>query len=534
MMPSAGPTAKRPILLQSLVLAILGILFMLLGNVPMLSADLGPIDDHESVLWQGIDGGLTLKRIPEVVLSTEVGNFGSTTRWRPVGLGLKVAESWMFDGAVPAWYLSRTILLGLAAAGFALGALALLDRALATMPAPPGPRERRWVRAVVPILVLILLQSQPVWEGIANRLGPSENYAMVFLGLGLGTLAIVDARGRPPRPRANGLALGIALLFTALVLTKETLISLGPLVVVAALSIVRRITPVMGLIAVAVAAAGPLLIAAAVGPAMTSGDVYGRGFGPSRIHAAGLVWMRSPSFAVAFLLALGAALYLDRRGVTAGIGLRWWVLASGAAQFIDMFGHDGVAWLRYRLVLDLGFVFQSSLILISGTILLIEAVDRERPGRGAQRWGAVLGAGVVLLAVIAGGFAIENRFVRAEQRAALAADFNAAVGEAAAAVGNSGLVVVILERPDLGEWGVAAARFLSYRFDGVASVVVIRGAESSFQEGEPTARLKTPPVVFAGLAQAVEAGVPTVCLYLLRKDPEPIEPCISLPEVTHR
>ncbi len=517
-----------------IALVALGITVMLLGNLPMLSSDLGPVDDHETITWLGREGGISLARIPAILLTTEVGNFGETTRFRPVGVSLKILESGIFGDNAPAWFLARSVLLGLSAAGLALGSLALLDRALGTLPSPGDRRVRRNARLIVPVLILVFLQGQAVWAGIANRLGPSENYAMMMLGIGIGALALVDQGRDLTRRRADALLLGVAFSFTLLVLTKETLVSLAPLLGVAGLSLLRRTSRPVIPLAVVVAAVGPVLVALAVASIAVEGDVYGRGFGLGRLYATAVVWIGAPWLFAVFLAALVAAVLLDRRGIRAGIGLRWWVLASGAAQVVDMFGHAGEAWLRYRLVLDLGASFQVAVVLVAASVLFVGDAERFKTDVVTQRWAALIGAAVIGFAALWGGFAVWERHDRAFRRAALAENFQVAVAAAADIAGPEGLVVVVLEDSGYGEWGLAATRYLRYRYGGTASAVAIRGGGELDAVAAPNLGPRSAPAVALGVRDAITAGVPTVCLYFLRTNPEPVDLCLELPEVVHR
>jgi hypothetical protein len=234
------------------------------------------------------------------------------------------------------------------------------------------------------------------------------------------------------------------------------------------------------------------------------------------------------------LVALAAAVALDHRGVRAGIGLRWWVLASGAAQVIDMFGHAGEAWLRYRLVLDLGAVFQMTVIITAAAVILIEKFEDRSPEPSARRWAALVVAGAVAFAGVWGGFAVADRYERAVSRAALAEDFNAAVASAASTVGGEGLVLIVLERPGHSEWGHAATAFLRHRFGGTASAVAFRDGATSVTVATPNVGPMSAPAVTFGVMEAIAAGVPTVCLYFLRATSEPVDLCRGLQEVVHR
>lgn len=518
-------------------LLVIGVLVSLAGNRPMLTADLGPVDDHETVRWQGPDGRIALSEIPGLLQTTEVGNFGETARYRPVAYTLKLLESWAFGYDPPLWYLIRTVLLGLAIGLLAFGVSGLLERALAASPVPLEEPVARWARWLVPIVGLIVIQGLPVWEGLVNRLGPSENYAMLALASVVGTVA----RQTPTRGQASragllgGQVLLLALLFTALIFTKETLVSLAPLLALALWSARDRVAKWVLAAAVVMAALGPLILSAALGAGhrLESGDVYGRSFGLSRIYETGLVWVRSPWLAVLLLAALGVAVFLDNHRIPGLRELKWWVLASGAAQFIDMFGHAGVDWLRYRLILDLGVAFQGAVVAVGLVVLMSEANAKRRIDPVAQRWGVLIVLGAVVTASVWGGFAIRYRDGRAEQRAEMAEQFNRSVADASDLAGARGLVIVVLEVASDSEWGSAAQTFLMNRYGGVASVVVVRSSGGAQPPQSLVLGPDTRAEVQQGPLAATAAGVDVVCLSMRRTTTTPIPLCEGLPAVDH-
>lgn len=136
--------------------------YFLIGQT--FGAKLGMIDDHEIMLFLGSDGRIGLGEIPQIVASTEVGQWGKYERFRPSYYTLRVIESALWRDNATLWYVARYVMLVIF--------LSLSYYLLATI-----------LPAVLAYGVVFYLLTLPFWSDILTRLGPSEIYAAVGLVL---------------------------------------------------------------------------------------------------------------------------------------------------------------------------------------------------------------------------------------------------------------------------------------------------------------------------------------------------------------
>ena len=160
---------------------------------PILGGEFGLVDDHE--IFRYLDGATHLNplQIPSTLMNeTEVGNWGHGARFRPVFYVAKLVESSAFGLNPGLWFAWRIAILALFVATVALMAFLCVMRSLRTN------RLGIWLGTAIAFFGAIGAVSLPTWTGIVLRLGPSEIY--VALGLGIsawGYFRIVTAR--PPR-----------------------------------------------------------------------------------------------------------------------------------------------------------------------------------------------------------------------------------------------------------------------------------------------------------------------------------------------
>jgi hypothetical protein len=141
----------------------IGISFLLIGKQVFL-ANWGIIDDGEIFLFLGRHTRLPLLEFFNVLLNmTEVGHFGSG-RFRPSYYVLILLESSAWGTNVHLWYLTRTLCFGV----FIASLWWILSRFL-----------QIWLGAALLFPILVL----PFWSDVWTRLGPSEVYGTLALGL---------------------------------------------------------------------------------------------------------------------------------------------------------------------------------------------------------------------------------------------------------------------------------------------------------------------------------------------------------------
>lgn len=128
----------------------------------VLTAKWGVIDDHEIVAFLGQDGRLYLSEILPSLKSTEIGDFGSLTRYRPSYYLLRLLECFIW-GANPAlWYAFRLVILILS--------VSLFWNFIA--------HRLGWLSGGMLCAYMLTFF---YWEDIIGRLGPGESYAVLGL-----------------------------------------------------------------------------------------------------------------------------------------------------------------------------------------------------------------------------------------------------------------------------------------------------------------------------------------------------------------
>ncbi|MEI8232346.1 MAG: hypothetical protein WCG44_01245 [bacterium] len=138
-----------------LVFALFG--FFLIGN--NFSAKLGMIDDHEIANFLGSDGKINITEIPKVIMTTDVGQWGTYLRYRPSYYTLRVIESALWRDNATLWYVSRYLML--------VVSMWLGWKILTT-----------YFPKIISYLFVFYAMTMPFWPDLLTRLGPSEMYAV--------------------------------------------------------------------------------------------------------------------------------------------------------------------------------------------------------------------------------------------------------------------------------------------------------------------------------------------------------------------
>src|SRR5262245_4759453 len=171
---------RRPNILLIAVIS-LGLSGVLLGR-QVLHGEFGIIDDHEIIWFLGDKTRLDWRDIlPTVVNKTELGNPWGSGRFRPFYYIARVTETALWGDKPTLWYAAR-----LAAFATFIGCVFWVAWQLTG-----------FFTALVLVGYVSLL---PFWSGIWDRLGPSEIYATVGLGIWLASTAAIfmnaSVRGR--------------------------------------------------------------------------------------------------------------------------------------------------------------------------------------------------------------------------------------------------------------------------------------------------------------------------------------------------
>lgn len=154
-----------------------GIVILLLGapsavalfsRIPLVSANLGLIDDHEFIKF--LSGRRDGSSWMTLLSGTEVGDYPEGERFRPVYYAIRVLESFMFGtsgGAYYTWRLTLVAVLLLAVTWtfyWSLSQFSSISRRSALL---------------ISSLAGLFFASSPSLDDIVTRLGPSELYALV-------------------------------------------------------------------------------------------------------------------------------------------------------------------------------------------------------------------------------------------------------------------------------------------------------------------------------------------------------------------
>lgn len=168
---SFSPKPKYKTLMLLLFSAIFS--FFLVQN--NFNAKFGIIDDSDIAYFLGSDKKISLSEFPRIILSTEVGNFGSTLRYRPAYYIMKVTESSIWKDNPHLWYFARYAILTL----FLFLLSYIISNFLGIVPA---------------IIFSLFVMTGAYWSGVWARLGPSEIYMVLGLSLySFGLLRIIEA-----------------------------------------------------------------------------------------------------------------------------------------------------------------------------------------------------------------------------------------------------------------------------------------------------------------------------------------------------
>lgn len=145
-------------MLPWLVFALFG--YYLVGN--NFDAKLGIIDDHEIAMFLGQDGVVAPSEFVPTLMSTEVGQWGVNTRYRPSYYTLRILESAVWRDNAALWYGARYAIL-------------VISMVVAWM------IVATYFPQIIAYLFVFYAMTMPFWPDLLTRLGPSEIYALPAL-----------------------------------------------------------------------------------------------------------------------------------------------------------------------------------------------------------------------------------------------------------------------------------------------------------------------------------------------------------------
>lgn len=178
--------------------------FLLIGR-QIWQANWGIIDDSQVIDFLGPDLKLRLSEIWNTMLTkTEVGTLQG--RFRPSYYTFILLETSLWGDNIHLWYLTRT-------AGFAVFLASIwwfMHRFVGG-----------WLSGVLTIYIALL----PMWAGVWSRIGPSEIYGCILIGMMIFASYFVLFSDSPRTRNLNAIALALATV--ALVGAKETFIPLA-------------------------------------------------------------------------------------------------------------------------------------------------------------------------------------------------------------------------------------------------------------------------------------------------------------------
>ncbi|TSK08996.1 MAG: hypothetical protein FPO08_06785 [Geobacter sp.] len=165
-------------LLSSNKVLILQLLFTLAFSYLLFGANFtaqfGLIDDHEIISYLGSDQTLHFSEIFEKLKHTEVWFGNPSTRYRPSYYLLRLLETVIWDHSAFCWYAARTLMFWISV---------MITWRLCMRP----------YGVILGGISTLVIFSNAYWADIFTRLGPSEAYCA--LGLGLYSLAYVELWG---------------------------------------------------------------------------------------------------------------------------------------------------------------------------------------------------------------------------------------------------------------------------------------------------------------------------------------------------
>jgi hypothetical protein len=329
--------------------------FLLLGK-QVLYANWGLIDDHETYFWLGPGLHLPITDVWHTLITkTEIGTFQG--RFRPTYCLLRILETAIWGTNVHLWYLARTVGFGI----FIASIWWTINRFVGV-----------WLGAIL----LIPFLTASFWPDVWARLGPSEIYGAVALGMilfGANCIFGSESRGQ----RLFGAAV-IAVATIILVGAKETFVPLAGLsIVLLLLAGALRLLPmtlVAGLIILISGFAGFIIYVVQRIVINTGTDYYANSFKlPQLMKIAGDAFVHAIAYWLPLYLAAILWFAITRR--RSGKPLRDWTIASSAvlaifAFLVAVYVSQSVIY-RSEIALGMRYDFPKALYTAFNSLLLV-------------------------------------------------------------------------------------------------------------------------------------------------------------------
>lgn len=376
--------------------------------LPNLSAEFGPIDDHEIHEWIGGSSHLSSRDYVDVLLTTEVGAAGETPRFRPAYYSIRVAQAMVWGDAPLGWYATVLMVFTATIAALALASFQWISRSL------PQARVARSPVVTVGIVVLLvfLFASLPMWEGVVTRLGPSEQLAL--LGAAITILGATWLCFGSSKwwwiPTVIGTSVAL--------LSKENFVPLALLPLVVAIYRIRIYQcPRSELAVSSVPILSAALLAWGVAPGLlrSASDVYGQGIDQSRLSGSitsllgTYLFYWAPALGV-LILSWFAAFWNNKGSRSSDVVVGTFILIGIAWLFFDSFVYRGEYSLpRYWAI----FQLLKTIAIVGAVSLSILALRRNLP---LMPWFSlpVFGMALVLLTLQISLIPTALREIRAE------------------------------------------------------------------------------------------------------------------------
>jgi len=266
-----------------------------------LDAEFGVIDDHEIVLYLGVDRELPAAEAVERIQSANFGNPQGHKRYRPSYYTLRMLETYLWGARPILWYATRMII----AALFMVVAWYIIGKHLGMLAG---------------FLTVMYITTSLPWIDIFSRLGPAEAYGVLGTTVfAAGSYLLIKARSQTRRSGTEALYWILVMMGALVALgSKENLIIISvPTVLLAALAFTDRRNRVAAFIAAtAVLTLTTLSVWAtllAVGAA--GATIYGESVEPiGRLAIIAATLTSVPGMAMAIALVALTALWTTMKG----------------------------------------------------------------------------------------------------------------------------------------------------------------------------------------------------------------------------
>jgi len=491
--------------LASFFTSVFTVLWLLQDNF---RAKFGPIDDHETLAWLQGRNRLPITEFFSTLGTTEIGNFGESSRYRPIYYSYRVLTTVVLGDNSNSWYFFVLILFIATTTIFAFA----ISMWFITAARIQSSAFRLFAVVLVPVLASLLLIGLPAWKGIVTRLGPSELLGIFGVTVALAAMhpLMTSSRLRWWIPLLTGVFIAIG--------SKESFLPVALLPVILAIylwSRDRRKANLVGFFSIA----GALVIAVEIFMASSQGDAgfYGQQGETSRLGSTVFnLFLVLPHYwipaVVSLSIAIGAWLFLlHQRPAYSG----FLVLSLGLLLVIWLFT-DGLA---YSGIYDLprywiNFHFIKLLSILGSVVLLIATIRRTTGQRRNIGLILLFIPGFLVLSQIA---TLPNTFASIREYSVLNADATVTYQNGLAKVAEklenpSSTQVLIIAKNSL-EWEpiVAISQHVQDLIPGSHSVAFLLDVDTSEPQGGVDA-------VLSGISQVGSDNIGIVPLDSLNPD----------------